>query len=47
MGVEATLGTILGRQAAYRHGETTWEELLESNQSYDPELEGIDLREFE
>ena len=35
------------RQAAYRHGETTWEELLASNQSYDPELEGIDLREFE
>jgi len=47
MGVETTLSTILGRQAAYRHGETTWEELLESNQSYDPELEGIDLREFE
>jgi myo-inositol 2-dehydrogenase / D-chiro-inositol 1-dehydrogenase len=47
LGAETTLSTILGRQAAYNGKETTWDDLLESNQSYDPELEGIDLREFE
>jgi len=47
MGVDSTLSTILGRQAAYSGREITWDELLASNQSYDPELEGIDLSEFE
>ena len=47
MGAETTLSTILGRQAAYSRREMTWDELLASNQTYDPELEGIDLSEFE
>ena len=46
-GVESTLTAILGRTAAYTGLETTWDDLLASNQAYDPELEGIDLREFE
>jgi len=47
MGAETTLSTILGRQAAYSRREITWDELLASNQTYDAELEGIDLSEFE
>jgi predicted dehydrogenase len=47
MGAETALSTILGRQAAYSHREVTWDELLASDQTYDPELEEIDLREFE
>jgi predicted dehydrogenase len=47
MGAETTLSTILARQAAYNQRETTWDELLSSNQTYDQELEGIDLSEFE
>ena len=47
VGVETALSTILGRQAAYRNGETSWDELLASNQSYDPELARIDLSGFE
>jgi len=47
MGAETTLSIILGRQAAYSRREITWDELLASGQTYDPELEGIDLREFE
>ena len=47
MAAESTLSTILGRQAAYAQREITWDELLASNQTYDAELEGIDLSEFE
>ncbi len=47
VGAETTLSTILARQAAYSGREMTWDELLASNQTYDPELEGIDLSEFE
>ena len=47
MGAETTLSTILARQAAYTGREMTWDELLASNQTYDQELEGIDLSEFE
>lgn len=47
LGAETTLSTILARQAAYAGKELTWDELLASRQTYDPELEGIDLREFE
>jgi predicted dehydrogenase len=45
--VESTLTAILGRTAAYTGREINWDELLASNQTYDPELEGIDLSEFE
>jgi predicted dehydrogenase len=47
LGAETTLSTILARQAAYSGREMTWDELLASRQTYDPELEGIDLSEFE
>lgn len=47
MGAETTLSTILAREAAYARREMTWDELFASNQTYDQELEGIDLREFE
>ena len=47
MGAETTLSTILARQAAYSQREMTWDELLASNQTYDPELEAMDLSEFE
>ena len=46
-GAETALSTILGRQAAYEGREMTWDELLASNQSYDSELQRIDLSEFE
>ena len=46
VGAEGALSTILGRQAAYNQRGMTWDELLASDQTYDPELEGIDLSEF-
>jgi hypothetical protein len=46
-GAESALTAILGRTAAYTGREITWDELLASNQTYDLELEGIDLSEFE
>ena len=46
-GAETTLSAILGRMAIYTGREVTWDEVLASDQYYDPELEGIDLREFE
>jgi myo-inositol 2-dehydrogenase / D-chiro-inositol 1-dehydrogenase len=46
-GAETTLSAILGRMAIYSGREVTWDEMLASEQYYDPELEGIDLREFE
>jgi predicted dehydrogenase len=45
-GAETALSTILGRQAAYEGREMTWDELLASNQSYDSQLERMDLSEF-
>jgi predicted dehydrogenase len=47
VGAEAALSTILGRQAAYEGREITWYELLASDQTYDAELQRIDLSEFE
>jgi len=46
-GVESALSAQLGRMAAYTGREVTWDELLASNQTYDPRVEGIDLSEFE
>ena len=46
-GVESTLSAILGRTAAYLEREVTWDELLASDQYYDPELEGLDLSGLE
>ena len=45
-GVESALSAQLGRMAAYTGREVTWDELLASNQTYDAEIEGIDLSEF-
>jgi predicted dehydrogenase len=44
---ESTLSAILGRTAAYTGREVTWDEVLASDQYYDPELEGLDLSGFE
>ena len=46
-GAESTLSAILGRTAAYLGREVTWDELIASEQYYDPELEGLDLRGLE
>ena len=40
LGVESALTAMLGREAAYRGREMTWDELLQSNEHWDP---GIDL----
>jgi hypothetical protein len=45
-GVESALSAQLGRMAAYTGRPVTWDELLASNQTYDAEIEGIDLSEF-
>ena len=45
-GVESALSAQLGRMAAYTGRKVTWDELLASNQTYDSEMEGIDLSEF-
>jgi myo-inositol 2-dehydrogenase / D-chiro-inositol 1-dehydrogenase len=45
-GVESALSAQLGRMAAYTGREVTWDELLASNQTYDSEIEGVDLSEF-
>ncbi len=37
-GAESTLTAILGRIAAYEEKEVTWEEMMKSNQEYDPGL---------
>lgn len=46
-GAESTLSALLGRMAAYTGREVTWDELLASDQYYDPELEGLDLTPLE
>jgi predicted dehydrogenase len=46
-GVESTLSALLARTAIYSGREVTWDELLASDQYYDPAFEGIDLSEFE
>ncbi len=42
-GVESVLTAMLGRQAAYEGRELTWEELLRSNEHWEP---GIDLNKI-
>ena len=39
--VRSNLTTILGRTAAYKHAEVTWEELMESKEKLDPKLHGL------
>jgi hypothetical protein len=39
--VRSNLTTILGRMAAYKHAEVTWEQLMKSNERLDPKLHGL------
>jgi predicted dehydrogenase len=39
--VRSNLTTILGRTAAYRHAEFSWEELMRSEERLDPKLQGL------
>ena len=43
LGVESALTAMLGRQAAYQGHEVTWDELLRSDEHWDP---GIDLNKL-
>jgi myo-inositol 2-dehydrogenase / D-chiro-inositol 1-dehydrogenase len=38
-GGEAALSAMLGRTAAYKHGEVTWENLLRSKEVYEPRMD--------
>jgi myo-inositol 2-dehydrogenase / D-chiro-inositol 1-dehydrogenase len=38
-GAEAALSAMLGRMAAYKHGEVTWEKLLGSKEVYEPRMD--------
>src|SRR5580658_3127761 len=40
-GVETALTAMLGREAAYRGREVTWDELVKSNQHWDAGLKGV------
>jgi myo-inositol 2-dehydrogenase / D-chiro-inositol 1-dehydrogenase len=40
-GVETALTAMLGREAAYRGREVTWDELIKSNQHWDAGLKGV------
>lgn len=39
--VRSTLTTILGRTAAYKHTEYSWEELMRSEERLEPDLQGL------
>jgi predicted dehydrogenase len=39
--VRSNLTTILGRMAAYRHAEVTWEEMAKSTEKFEPNLTGL------
>jgi predicted dehydrogenase len=39
--VRSNLTTILGRTAAYRHAEVSWDELMKAQEELDPELQGL------
>jgi predicted dehydrogenase len=39
--VRSNLTTILGRQAAYKNGMVTWEEMLKSNERFEADLKGL------
>ena len=40
------MSAILARTAAYTGREVTWDELIASDQTYDPEFEEIDLTQL-
>lgn len=39
--VRSNLTTILGRTAAYRHGEVTWDKMLRANEKWTADLKGL------
>lgn len=39
--VRSNLTTILGRTAAYRHGQATWDEIIKANEKIDGRLQGL------
>jgi hypothetical protein len=39
--IRSNLTTILGRTAAYRRSEITWEEVMESEEKLDPKMAGL------
>jgi hypothetical protein len=39
--VRSNLITILGRQAAYKNGRVTWDEMMQSGEVLDPKLGGL------
>ena len=39
--VRSNLTTILGRTAAYRHGEITWDEMIKANDKWEADLKGL------
>jgi len=39
--VRSNLTTILGRMAAYKHSEVSWEQLMKSKERLDPKLHGL------
>jgi hypothetical protein len=39
--VRSNLTTILGRTAAYRHGEVTWDEMIKANEKWEADLKGL------
>jgi predicted dehydrogenase len=41
--VRSNLTTILGRTAAYRHSEVTWDEMMKSDEKLDPRITGLKI----
>lgn len=41
--VRSNLATILGRMAAYQHGEMTWDAMLKAGEKMEPDLKGLVL----
>ncbi len=39
--VRSNLTTILGRTAAYKHGEVTWAEMMKANEKWEADLKGL------
>jgi hypothetical protein len=35
------LTTILGRMAAYKHADVTWDEMMNSQERFEPNLRGL------
>ncbi|MBN2411716.1 Gfo/Idh/MocA family oxidoreductase [candidate division KSB1 bacterium] len=40
--VRSNLTTILGRMAAYRHGQVSWDDMMKANEKFTPDLTGLE-----